>query len=262
MATLHSSRAIKKKPLYAPCNTLQMSDTVYWLKQGWQDYKASWKLSAGYGLFFAVATAAITAFFWFYGNRITLFSMGFLFFLLAPIFCFGLYDVSKELQEHHKPTVKHSLQQMIKNAGSHWVYGIMLVVVGLLWLRAAFIIHIFYPSVANPTLSDMASFLMVGSTVGAFFAALVFSSAAFSLPMIMDRNTETVTAVLTSMNAAIENPGVALLWAFIIFGMVAVGVLTGFLGLIVVMPLLGYASYHAYESAIVTERSQDRKAAS
>lgn len=257
MATVHTppnnatgSRSDKKKPLFVPSRELEWSAPFKWLALGWQDYKATWKLSALYGSFFALAGLAITSVLWFVGTKVTIFSFGFLFILLGPLFAFGLYDVSKELQNGNKPCLKHSLFQMRKNAGCQWVYACVLIVIGLVWLRAASIIHVFYPTSATPTLEEMASFLMVGTLTGGFFSGLVFGTGAFSLPMMMDRESDSVTAVLTSLRAVLDNPGVSMLWALMILSLVLVGFATAFVGLVFVLPLIGYATFHAYQDTV------------
>lgn len=243
----------EKKRLYKPSRKIEWSAPFRWLALGWQDYKAAWKLSSLYGAFFAVAGLAISSLLWFYGTKITIFSFGVLFILLGPIFAFGLYDVSKELQAGNKPCLKHSLFQMRKNASCQWVYACVLIVIGLIWMRAASIIHVFYPTSATPTLEQMASFLTIGTLTGAFFSGLVFGTSAFSLPMMMDKECDAITAVLTSLKAVMDNTGVATLWAFIILSLIVLGFATGFLGLIVVLPLIGYATFHAYQDTVLDE---------
>lgn len=244
------SRHDERKALYVPSRKLEWSAPFKWLALGWQDYKATWKLSVLYGSFFALAGLVITSFLWFFGTKVSIFSFGFLFVLLGPIFAFGLYDVSKELQDNHKPCLKHSLFQMRKNAGCQWVYACVLIVIGLIWMRAASIVHVFYPTSATPTMEELMSFLMVGTLTGGFFSALVFGTGAFSLPMMMDRECDSITAVLTSLKAVMQNSGVSLLWAVMILSLIAIGFATAFLGLILVLPLIGYATFHAYQDTV------------
>jgi uncharacterized membrane protein len=90
--------------------------------------------------------------------------------------------------------------------------------------------------------------------VGAVFAGLVFSASAFSLPMMLDRKVDTVTAVLTSVNAVLRNKGPMLIWAMIIVTSVALSFATAFLGLAVLMPVIGYATWHGYRDSIQAEQ--------
>ena len=93
-------------------------------------------------------------------------------------------------------------------------------------------------------------FLLIGSAAGSVFAAFTFASAAFSLPMIADREVDMVTAGVSSVNAVLRNKLVALQWAAWIVLLVAAGFLTGFLGLVPVMPWLAYATWHAYRETL------------
>jgi len=241
----------QSKPLFAPARQLEWGAPLRWLKLGWQDYKASLRLSSEYGLFFAVGGLAMSVLLFLYENEMFIFSLGFLFVLLGPLFAFGLYDVSRQLQQGETPTLRHSISQIRSSAPNQWVFAIVLIVVALLWMRAATIIHIFYPDDPEPALNELVTFFAIGSGVGALFAGLVFALSAFSLPMMVDRNVDAITAVLSSFNAVMKNKGVAALWAFLIMVLVTLGFATLFLGLIVVLPLIGYATFHGYRESIL-----------
>mgnify|MGYP001817775494 FL=1 len=79
---------------------------------------------------------------------------------------------------------------------------------------------------------------------------ITFCISAFSLPMIMDRKTDLVTAVVTSINAVLRNRKVMLLWAMMILGVVVISVITGLLGLVVIFPVIGHATWHAYQETV------------
>jgi uncharacterized membrane protein len=111
-------------------------------------------------------------------------------------------------------------------------------------------IHVFFPVEAHPHFADLATFLAIGSTVGTLFAALVFSASAFSLPMMLDRKVDTITAVITSVNAVLRNKGAMIVWALIIVMALGLSFATAFLGLAVLMPVLGYMTWHAYQATI------------
>jgi len=93
-------------------------------------------------------------------------------------------------------------------------------------------------------------FLAIGSVVGSIFAAITFAVAAFSLPMIADRDVDMVTACISSINAVLRNKPAMLMWAGIICVATAIGFATALLGLGLVMPWLAYATFHAYRDTI------------
>jgi uncharacterized membrane protein len=102
----------------------------------------------------------------------------------------------------------------------------------------------------HPTIQDLALYLSVGSAIGAIFAVLTFSISAFSLPMIMHRRVDAVTAVITSINAVLRNKVPLMIWlAFIVAGLV-IGVATAFIGLAVILPVIGHAVWHGYLETI------------
>lgn len=235
----------------APARKLEWSAPLRWLKLGWQDYRAAARLSMEYGLFFAVSGLVLTVLILLFANTIVLFSMGVLFILLGPLFAFGLYDISRQLQRGETPTLRHSFTQIRNSAPNQWVFAVVIGVIGLVWLRAATIIHVFYPEDAHPALEELLTFFAIGTSAGAVFAGLVFGISAFSLPMMVDRNVDAITAGLTSLSAVMNNMLVAALWAFLILLLVVAGFLTCYLGLILVLPLIGYASWHGYRDTII-----------
>lgn len=92
--------------------------------------------------------------------------------------------------------------------------------------------------------------IVVGTLVGAVFSALLFSLTVVALPMLLDREVDFVTAMLTSMAVVRRNPGVMLGWGVLIAVLLFAGMLPAFLGLLVVLPLLGHASWHLYTRAL------------
>jgi uncharacterized membrane protein len=111
-------------------------------------------------------------------------------------------------------------------------------------------VSIFLPMEADATAAAFLAYFGIGTAIGAIFAAITFSASAFSLPMIDDRETDTVTALVTSINAVLRNKRAMLVWAAIIVASVLAGFATAFLAFWVLIPLLGYATRHAYEETI------------
>ncbi len=237
-------------PLFAPSNKLSWKDPFRWLQLGFQDYKNARKLSVWYGGFFAIGGLLLSLLVLSVKGKILMLSMMLLFILLGPLFAFGLYDIPRQLERGIEPTLRHSIQQIKGSAPNQWVFAVVVIVIGLLWMRAATIIHVFYPEDAEPSLEALLTFFMVGTGAGVFFAGLVFGISAFSLPMMVDRNVDAISASLSSLSAVMNNMWVCALWAFLIFALIAVGFATLYLGLIIVLPVIGYATWHGYQDAI------------
>jgi uncharacterized membrane protein len=130
------------------------------------------------------------------------------------------------------------------------VFAVVLLVIFLVWARAGAMVSVFFPTDGNPEFEDLAAYLSVGSVVGALFAAVTFSASAFSLPMLMHRDVDSITAIVTSINAVLRNKLAMAVWlAIIVFGLL-LGVATLFVGLVVILPVIGYAAWHGYLATI------------
>jgi uncharacterized membrane protein len=111
-------------------------------------------------------------------------------------------------------------------------------------------VEIFFPEQAVPSRLALLTFLAIGSAVGSVFATVAFAASAFSLPMLADRRTDAVTAVVTSVNAVLRNKRAMCVWAVVIVLSVAIGFATAMIGLAITMPLIGHATWHAYRETI------------
>lgn len=234
-------------PFVAPCRRLSPDAPLRWLAEAWADLRTAPGLSLGYGLFTVVLSwlASYVAFRW--GSYWLLLAAlsGFVF--LAPVLCLGLYAISAQIERGQQPRQRVAFREAgVSRLGAEMVFALILLVIFLVWARAGSMVHVFFPMEADPGLLDLATYLGVGSAVGAIFAAISFAASAFALPMLMHRDVDAVTAVVTSINAVLRNKLPMLVWALLIIGCVLLGVLTGFLAFAVLIPLLGYATWHAY----------------
>jgi uncharacterized membrane protein len=237
-------------PFVAPCRQLKLTAPFRWLKLGWQDVKRAPRQSLSYGLFVVVCSYLISFLALKFGSYAVLFSLlsGFVF--LGPVLAIGLYSISCQLQRGEPPQLGRCIREGRRQLGNEMVFALILLVIFLVWARAASMVHVFFPVESHPQWSDLGIFLGIGSAVGSVFAAIIFSASAFSLPMIMDRKVDMVTAVVTSVNAVLRNKGPMTVWAAIIVASVAIGFATAFFGLAVMIPLIGHATWHAYQETI------------
>jgi uncharacterized membrane protein len=138
------------------------------------------------------------------------------------------------------------------------IFAGVLLILEMLWGRASLVVFAVtmnnMPSNENMLAAlvtlDNLEFLITYMIVGAIFAGLIFVSSAISIPMILDRQTDAVSAALTSFRACLQNPGVMLLWGALITLLCALAMLPAFLGLLVVGPVLGHATWHAYRHIV------------
>lgn len=238
-------------PFVAPCRQLTPLAPLQWLREGWADFRAAPLLSLSYGLFAVLVSMLMAWLAYRFGGYWLLLALlsGFVF--IGPVFCLGLYAISAQLERGQAPSPRVSFREAgVHRLGTEMVFALILLVVFLVWARAGTAIHVFYPLGTSPSLGDLAAYLGIGSAVGAVFAAFVFAASAFALPMIMHRDVDAVTAVVTSINAVLRNKPAMAVWAAIIVLGVGLGFATGLLGLAVTIPLLGYATWHGYLGTI------------
>ena len=239
-------------PFVAPCRDLSPLAPFRWLGHGAKDLVQAPQQSLTYGVVVAVLIGVVCLLAWFRGSQWFMFSMigGFVF--LAPLTCIGLYAISAQLERGQDPLLARSLKAAFKrHFGNEMVFALALLIIFLVWARAAVMVtSVLYPSVGEPTIGDWVVYLGFGSLVGAVFAAVTFSASAFSLPMIMHRDVDSVTAIVTSINAVLRNKWTMAVWLTIIVAAMLIGIATAFVGLIVIIPVIGYAAWHGYLETI------------
>lgn len=241
----------EEMPFVAPCKPLETDAPLRWLKLGWRDMWQAPALSLGYGFAMAVLGYLITGLAYVYGNLYTVLGLMSGFILIGPFVAIGLYSISCQLQESRKPVLGYCLREGGKHLSNIAIYGFILMVVFLIWARSASMLHIFYPDDIDASWDNFILYLGIGSIVGLLFSTIIFCASAFSLPMIMDRKVDMVTAVVTSINAVLRNKKVMFIWALIIALSVLISFATAFLGFIVLLPLIGHAVWHAYQETIL-----------
>jgi uncharacterized membrane protein len=230
---------------------------MWWLRRGWHDLTRC----PGPGLAHGLATIAFGALMWWLArDRFWLLAGAFTGFLLvAPIVATGLYAVSRELGRGEKPSLGTVLAVWRSQDLRLTSFGILLAAAGSGWvLTSASLINAFAAApIDNP--SDFIRHVVLHPTswlfetwlvLGGALAAPMFASTVVAVPLLLDRPIGVLDAVLTSWRAVMENPLPMALWAAILMGMTAIGMATALLGLLVIVPWLAHASWHAYRDLV------------
>ncbi len=245
------------EPLFYPSNKLGFDAPLRWLKLGWHDMSRAYIQSLAYGIGLVFFGYLITGLAWDDGHTVALFTLTVAFILGGPVLAFGLYSISRQLEQGRPPQLGVCWRESRNHLRNELLYALVMLVVLLIWARAASMVHVFFPIGEEMGWLGWLQFLAVGSAVGSIFAIIVFSASVVSLPMMLDRGTDAVTSALTSVNAVINNKGVMAMWGAMIVALVLLGVATAFIGLALILPLIGHASWHAYRETVADDQPKD-----
>lgn len=240
---------------------------LHWLTLGWHDLiKGGW-LSLLHGVALAAFGLVLLLVahnkFWLLAGAFS----GFL--VVAPVLATSLYAISRALG-HGRPVNRQLLvdtwlswqQSRVSERGGYWClvrFGVLLALAGTGWVltSAALITLLASAPVHAPieflrlvVLAKDSYLFEVWLLMGGVLAAPIFASSVVAMPMLLDRRVSVMPAVLTSWRVVLANPGPMVVWATLIMVLVLLGFATGLLGLVVLAPLLGHASWHAYVALV------------
>jgi len=247
------------QPFSIVLNDLNFADPFRWLAAGWRDFRRAPGIGLFYGTCFAVMGWLLLKVFEYSPAWTLALSAGFL--LMGPFLCLGLYDVSRKLERGERPDFGDSLTAWDTKLGTMAIFGTVLLVLEMVWARASLVVFAlsfdgmpdFKGSLLKLVDPENIEFIVAYTAVGSLFAGMIFAVSVVSMPMILDRQTDAIMAGLTSLRLCLTQPGVLLLWGATITLLVVLAMLPGFLGLLVVGPVLGHASWHAYRAAVAPE---------
>jgi uncharacterized membrane protein len=179
--------------------------------------------------------------------------------LVGPFLAMGLYEVSRSREQGRAPSLAQSLTCWDRHLGSMGLLVLVLTVLELVWGRASLVVFAVFFDTGMPSTASVLqavfnprnwAFLAVYVLVGGIFAALVFCSTVVSIPMILDRDTDAVTASLTSFQVVLQNTAAMLFWGALVVALTLLALWPWALGILVVGPWLGHATWHAYREAV------------
>lgn len=243
-------------------NTVTSADIAAALKSGVNDFFRA----PLFGLFFGGIYAAGGVFIL---VSLTMFEMTWMiipvaigFPLIGPFVAVGLYEVSRRLTAG-APLKWREILLVVLNQRERQLGWMAFVVLFIFWIwiyQVRTLVAVFFGFKPFSSLADFLviltttqhgfGFLAVGTVVGAFLACALFSVTVISMPLLLDRDVDFVTAMITSVKTVLKNPVAMLGWGVIVTALAIVAMLPAFLGVVFVLPILGHATWHLYKRAI------------
>ena len=230
----------------------------HWLAAGWRDLVRASQVSIAFGICLALFSWALAYGLWYAEVGYLVLPMAAGFFLIAPLIAVGLYDTSRRLGAGRPVDLGLALMAWRRPAQVA-AFGMVLLLLNFVWVRVALLWFALYFSSGTPPLDAIPFYLMdatnlpflvIGTVIGGGFALVAFSISVIALPMLLDREVDVVTAIITSVRAVRANPRAMALWAGLIVLFTAVGIVTFFAGLAVLFPLVAHATWHAYKDVV------------
>ncbi len=255
----HALPAASKVP---EIRAMELGDIGFALRAGWRDFRRKPMMGLFFSGIYVLGGWLIYTFFFVTGQIwwALPFTVGFP--LLAPFLAVGLYEVSHRLEQGDTDFRRNDIfgvvwrQRLRQLPLMSWV----IIIYFLFWSFFAHMLFAMFigPSVLiNPSAGyayllqpEGMAMLLVGTAFGAVFAFVLFCLTVISLPLLLDKELDFITAMLTSIAVVTANPRVMMAWGITIAGLTFLAMLPALLGLLIVLPVLGHASWHIYRRAL------------
>jgi uncharacterized membrane protein len=232
------------------------------LREGWADFSAMPSHAIFLAVIYPIVGIVLAQFIFGYAMLPFLFPLAAGFALVGPIAALGLYELSRRREAGLDSSAGHALDVLHSpSIGAIAALGLLLVAIFFIWIAVAHAIYVAAFGYAMPAsvpqfVTDLFTtragwtLIIVGNAVGFVFAVLALTISVISFPLLLDREVGAATALSASIRLVAENPLTMALWGLIVAALLLVGSLPFFIGLAVVIPVLGHATWHLYRKAI------------
>lgn len=237
---------------------LDRSAAFGWLKAGWQDMMTHSAASLAYGFLVFILSLLVVASLYTLSLDYILFPALAGFMVIGPTLAIGLYEKSRRIAAGEPVSLFSMIFVRPKSGAQILFIGVLLCLLMLLWMRAAVLLYaLFFGLLPFPGLDHVVEILLspegillliVGMLIGGLFAAFAFAISVLAVPMLLDERTDALTAMGLSMAIVWNNLPVMLTWGAIVLVSFLVCLLTGLLGLVIIFPLVGHATWHVYKA--------------
>lgn len=256
-----------RRPPAAFARGMPASIVRQWLAAGWADFRAAWGANLAYGFFLLALSLAVLAGLAAAGLMYLVLPAVAGFLIVGPFLAIGLYAQSQAREEGRRLGLGAMLLAR-PAAGAQLAYaGLMLSLLVLFWLRAADLLYALFfgltpfPGAEHALVNVLTTprgwaLILVGSALGALFAAFAFAISLFSIPMLMSEGRDALTAMGLSFVMTAQNLPAVLAWGAVVAAGLSLSVATGLLGLVVVFPVLGHGTWHVFRSIYGSGRAR------
>jgi uncharacterized membrane protein len=237
--------------------SLPALSNLRWLSGGFNEMRATGFYGLLYGVIFAAMGYAIEMVY----DNLWQMTMGLTagFFLMGPFICCGIYDLSRQKDRGFKPNFSASTMSWLRNWKAIAFFAAMLTFFMIVWARVSVVLFALFGAHNYPDLQDMIAkiisfenidFLLIWAGVGFVFAGIVFAISVVSVPMLLDRGSDTMEAVFTSVKILLANPLPMLIWAITIVVILGLSLALFKPLLIFTAPLIGHATWRVYKDLV------------
>lgn len=248
----------KTDPVVRP---IAFGDVAEALIEGLRDFQAAPLYGMALGALYCIAGIAIVLSVTTLGMSYLAYPLAAGFTLLGPFVAVGFYAISRKREAGGAANFSDIRAAMTSRPEIGWMAFVTLFIFIMWMYQARFLMALFFGLNASfsslpqfitvlLTTTEGLIFLLVGNIIGACLAIVLFSLTVVSFPLLLDRDVDCVTAMITSVRAVVRSPAPLLAWALVIVVLLLLAALPFFLGLIVVLPILGHATWHLYRRII------------
>lgn len=250
-------------PVIPEVNSLTVNDLKECLYKGFEDFRTA----PAFGLFFGSIYAFIGIFIFqslfVWEKAWLMYPMLIGFPLIGPFIAVGLYEVSRRIEQQQPLSWNKILSVVWQQSGRelHWMAFVVLFIFWIWMYQVRLLIALILGRMSFASLTEFMEiittttegimFIVIGHVVGAFFAMVLFSTTVISFPILLERELDVISAMITSFKTVSASPVVMLGWGVFVTLAVMISFIPMFLGLLFVLPILGHTTWHIYKKAII-----------